>query len=69
MQPFPRTRVRGPLQLGTVFGGFVYHNGASTRLRSDVEIDGLTTSDAESAWTEAIAEFLDAGPIPTRPTE
>ena len=64
VQPFPRTRVRGPLQLGTVFGGFVYHNGASTRLRSDVEIDGLTTSDAESAWSEAIAEFLDAGPIP-----
>jgi hypothetical protein len=62
VQPFPRTRVRGPLQLGTVFGGFVYHNGASTRLRSDVEIDGLTTSDAENAWAEAVAEFLDAGP-------
>jgi hypothetical protein len=60
--PFPRTRVRGPLQLGTVFGGFVYHNGASTRLRSDVEIDGLTTSDAEHAWAEAVAEFLDHGP-------
>lgn len=56
--PFPRTRVRGPMQLGSVFGGFVYHNGASTRLRSDVEIEGLTSDDAESAWHEAVAEFL-----------
>lgn len=58
VQAFPRTRVRGPLQLGSVFGGFVYHNGASTRLRSDVRIDGLTMSDAECAWTEAVAEYL-----------
>lgn len=57
---FPRTRVRGPLQLGSVFGHFVYHNGASTRLRSDVKIDGLTVSDAESAWREAVAEFVDS---------
>ncbi len=56
--PFPRTRVRGPLQLGSVFGGFVYHNGASTRLRSNVLIDGLTNSDAEAAWAEAVAEYL-----------
>jgi glycosyltransferase involved in cell wall biosynthesis len=64
VHPFPRTRVRGPLQLGTVFGGFVYHNGASTRLRSDVEIDGLTPTDAEDAWSEAVAEFLDLDPRP-----
>lgn len=57
---FPRTRVRGPLQLGSVFGNFVYHNGASTRMRSDVEIDGLTRADVESAWTEAVAEFIGA---------
>jgi hypothetical protein len=63
--PFPRTRVRGPLQLGTVFGGFVYHNGASTRLRSDIAVEGLTSNDAESAWAEAIAEFLDFGPTST----
>jgi GT2 family glycosyltransferase len=55
----PRTRVRGPLQLGSVFGDVVYHNGASTRLRSDVEIGGLTRSDTESAWREALAEYLD----------
>lgn len=64
---FPRTRVRGPLQLGSVFGKFVYHNGASTRLRSDVQIDGLTLSDAESAWLEAVAEFVDP-PADTAPT-
>jgi glycosyltransferase involved in cell wall biosynthesis len=58
--PFPRTRVRGPMQLGSVFGGFVYHNGASTRLRSDVAVEGLTPDDAEMAWREAVAEFLDA---------
>ncbi len=62
VHPFPRTRVRGPLQLGTVFGGFVYHNGASTRLRSDIAVEGLTPSDVEHAWAEAIAEFLDDRP-------
>ena len=56
---FERTRVRGPLQLGSVFGDFVYHNGASTRLRSDIKIDGLTLGDAECAWLEAVAEHLD----------
>jgi hypothetical protein len=65
--PFPRTRVRGPMQLGSVFGGFVYHNGASTRLRSDVEVQGLTADDAEMAWREAVAEFL--GPDPTAPDQ
>jgi hypothetical protein len=65
---FPRTRVRGPLQLGTVFGDFVYHNGASTRLRSDILIDGLTTNDTEAAWNEAVAEFLDQRPTPTSNT-
>jgi hypothetical protein len=57
--PFVRTRVRGPMQLGSVFGNFVYHNGASTRLRSDVEIEGIDRADAEDAWTEAVTEFLD----------
>lgn len=61
---FERTRVRGPLQLGSVFGEFVYHNGASTRLRSDVKIDGLTRSDAERAWDEAVAEHLDGQAVP-----
>ena len=41
-----------------MFGDFVYHNGASTRLRSDIHIDGLTPADAASAWAEAVAEFL-----------
>ena len=68
VSPFPRTRVRGPLQLGTVFGNFVYHNGASTRLRSDIQIDGLTNNDAEAAWTEAVAEFLDQGSTPSSST-
>lgn len=62
---FPRTRVRGPLQLGSVFGDLVYHNGASTRLRADTKIDGLTVSDAEQAWREAVAEHL--GGEPERP--
>jgi Glycosyl transferase family 2 len=57
---FPRTSVRGPLQLGSVFGGFVYHNGASTRLRADTHIDGLVRSDAEEAWAEAVEKYLDA---------
>ena len=64
---FPRTRVRGPLQLGSVFGDFVYHNGASTRLRSDIKIDGLTLGDAERAWLEAVAEHLDGAPAGTVP--
>lgn len=68
VRAFPRTRVRGPLQLGTVFGDFVYHNGASTRLRSDVRIDGLTNNDAVAAWTEAVAEFLDQGSAPSSST-
>lgn len=55
---FPRTSVRGPMQLGSVFGGFVYHNGASTRLRSDVRVEGLVRNDAEDAWREAIEEYL-----------
>ena len=64
---FPRTRVRGPMQLGSVFGNFVYHNGASTRLRSDIAVDGLTPGDAECAWNEALTEFL--GSRPTTGTE
>ena len=64
VRPFPRTRVRGPLQLGSVFGEFVYHNGASTRLRSDVKIEGLTRGDAECAWEEAVAEHLGGPPGP-----
>lgn len=63
IEAFPRTRVRGPLQLGSIFGDFVYHNGASTRLRSDVKIEGLTRGDAECAWEEAVAEHID---IPSR---
>jgi glycosyltransferase involved in cell wall biosynthesis len=54
----PRTRVRGPLQLGSVFGDLVYHCGASTRLRADTRIDGLTLGDAQQAWAEAVAEYL-----------
>ena len=64
VRAFPRTRVRGPLQLGSVFGDFVYHNGASTRLRSDVKIEGLTRGDAECAWEEAVAEHLGGPPEP-----
>ncbi len=60
---FPRTRVRGPMQLGSVFGGFVYHNGASTRLRSDIAVDGLTPTDAECAWNEALTEYLGTSPV------
>ena len=64
---YPRTRVRGPLQLGSVFGDFVYHNGASTRLRSDIKIDGLTLGDAERAWIEAVAEHLAGATAGTGP--
>ncbi len=65
IEAFPRTRVRGPLQLGSIFGDFVYHNGASTRLRSDVKIEGLTRGDAERAWAEAVAEHIDPEPMLT----
>ncbi len=58
VQTFPRTRVRGPMQLGSVFGDFVYHNGASTRLRSSIAVEGLTSGDAERAWNEALADYL-----------
>jgi hypothetical protein len=57
--PIARTSVRGPRQLGSVFGKFVYHNGASTRMRADVTVDGLTSSDVEDAWSEAVAMYLD----------
>ncbi len=68
IEAFPRTRVRGPLQLGSIFGDFVYHNGASTRLRSDVKIEGLTRGDAEGAWEEAVAEHIDGPPrVPADP--
>jgi hypothetical protein len=56
--PIARTSVRGPRQLGSVFGEFVYHNGASTRMRSDVTVDGLTSQDVEGAWSEAVALYL-----------
>lgn len=53
-----RTSVRGPLQLGSVFGELVYHNGASTRIAAGETVDGLTLSDVRAAWSEARDRYL-----------
>jgi glycosyltransferase involved in cell wall biosynthesis len=61
------TERRGPGAVGTVFGGFVYHNAYSTRHRaefgegaSEVSIDGagITAEDSRIAWRSAISDYL-----------
>ncbi len=62
----PRTSYRGPLQLGSVFGDVVFHNGASTRVRGGETIDGLTAADVTDSWDEAVHRWV-RSPRPTGP--
>jgi glycosyltransferase involved in cell wall biosynthesis len=57
---FNRTSQRGPGDVGTVFGGLVYHNFYSTRFRTTREavLDGrVEASDAATAWQEALERY------------
>jgi glycosyltransferase involved in cell wall biosynthesis len=57
---FDRTSQRGPGDVGTVFGGFVYHNFYSTRFlaTSDAVLDGRVAAvDAANAWEEALERY------------
>jgi glycosyltransferase involved in cell wall biosynthesis len=57
---FDPTSQRGPGDVGTVFGGLVYHNFYSTRFRTtdDGVLDAVVRSDdAEAAWAEALARY------------
>lgn len=57
---FDPTSQRGPGDVGTVFGGLVYHNFYSTRFRTTDEgvLDAVVHSDdAEAAWVEALARY------------
>jgi glycosyltransferase involved in cell wall biosynthesis len=57
---FDRTSQRGPGDVGTVFGGLVYHNFYSTRFQAthDVVLDGrVAASDAAEAWEEALERY------------
>ncbi len=51
----PVTSTRGPGLLGTVFGDVVYHNFFSTGYGGSSEWSDETTS----AWTEAVAKYVD----------
>jgi hypothetical protein len=61
------TSIRGPSVVGTVFGGVVYHNFYSTRVRKDARstIDGITETEPAKAWEEALDRYL--RPIPGFP--
>jgi glycosyltransferase involved in cell wall biosynthesis len=57
---FDPTSRRGPGDVGTVFGGIVYHNFYSTRFAATDEavLDaGVSRSDPAAAWTEALALY------------
>ncbi|HEY6145561.1 MAG TPA: glycosyltransferase [Solirubrobacterales bacterium] len=58
---FEPTSKRGPGDVGTVFGGIVYHNFYSTRFNatSDRTLDGVVSaSDSASAWDEALKRYV-----------
>jgi glycosyltransferase involved in cell wall biosynthesis len=59
---FDPTSQRGPGDVGSVFGGFVYHNFYSTRFQATTD-DVLDTqvgrTDAAAAWEEALARYGD----------
>jgi Glycosyl transferase family 2 len=50
---------RGPGDVGTVFGGLVYHNFYSTRFRATTEqtIDGVAAGEPQHAWQEALRRY------------
>jgi glycosyltransferase involved in cell wall biosynthesis len=57
---FDATSQRGPGDVGTVFGGFVYHNFYSTRFRATTAavLDAhVAQTDAATAWDEAVARY------------
>jgi hypothetical protein len=57
---FEVTSQRGPGDVGTVFGDFVYHNFYGTRfkaVRRSGVLEEVTVEDAERAWGEAVARY------------
>jgi glycosyltransferase involved in cell wall biosynthesis len=55
------TSQRGPGDVGTVFGGTVYHNFYATRFRATSErtLDvNVAADDAERAWEEALRRYV-----------
>ena len=57
---FEPTSQRGPGDVGTVFGGLVYHNFYSTRFEatSDGVLDAVVgRDDPKAAWDEALAKY------------
>ena len=62
-----RTALRGPGDIGSVFGGLVYHNFYSTRFHasanekvSDPELaQGVSERAAAAAWAEAVSRFVE----------
>jgi len=59
---FDRTSQRGPGDVGTVFGGLVYHNFYATRFQatSDQVLDAsVRSSDAAAAWQQALQRYND----------
>jgi hypothetical protein len=55
------TSRRGPGDVGTVFGGLVYHNFYATRFEATPETsleEGVTRKDAEAAWAEAVRRYV-----------
>jgi glycosyltransferase involved in cell wall biosynthesis len=57
---FDPTSQRGPGDVGTVFGGLVYHNFYSTRFRTTQNgvLDAVVRSDdASAAWAEALERY------------
>lgn len=58
---FEVTSQRGPKDVGTVFGGLVYHNFYATRFRATTarQLDGtVKPDDAERAWDEALRRYV-----------
>ena len=54
------TSQRGPGDVGTVFGGVVYHNFYATRFRATSELtldEDVSANDAERAWEEAVRRY------------
>jgi len=60
MHFFEATSKRGPGDIGTVFGGIVYHNFYATRFNAttDQTLDGVSAGDSVSAWDEALQRYV-----------
>ncbi|HMI80941.1 MAG TPA: glycosyltransferase [Solirubrobacterales bacterium] len=59
---FEITSQRGPGDVGTVFGGLVYHNFYATRFNatSEATLDGVVAvDDPARAWDEALERYVD----------